>query len=75
MPFLQRARRQGVAREAIGAVWEYVRDGGGADELIARAHESNGASLALLRSLGWREVGLVETAFGRRVEFRTGLRE
>lgn len=66
-------RRQGIGSEAIGAVQDFVRDRLAASELIARTHESNEASQALLHALGWRDLGVVDTREGRRREFRKPL--
>lgn len=48
-------RRRGYARESCLAVMEYAGEELGATEFLVRIHRSNAPSLALARSLGFRE--------------------
>ena len=62
-------RRRGIASEAICAVTDFAKEELGSSTVIARTHEENSASIELLRSLSFEEVGLVSTRWGNRVEF------
>lgn len=62
-------RRHGIASEAICAVMDFAKEDLGAAAVLARTHRDNSASMALLRSLNFFEVGLVRTPWGERIEF------
>jgi ribosomal-protein-alanine N-acetyltransferase len=63
-------RRRGFAAEAIDAVCNHAFSVLGSRELVARSHFDNAASEALLRRLGFRNLGPVSVPAGRRREFR-----
>ena len=51
------ARRQGLGRELLGALAGAAREAG-AHKLVGKIFTSNEPSIALVRGLGWREVGV-----------------
>jgi L-amino acid N-acyltransferase YncA len=51
------ARRQGLGRKLLGALADAARQAG-AHKLIGKIFTSNEPSIALVKGLGWREVGV-----------------
>lgn len=63
-------RRRGLAREALDAVCQKCRAELPSRVLVARTHKENEASARLLLTLSFDELGVVDTPFGQRREFK-----